>query len=244
MVRFQPQLPAIYNSLWLHCSSVSLANGMLGSLLKPLLFNASHCEVRIFPFFCLPLRKVGMGNGIKRGVVIGPELGGPESWSWDRDLDGCSHLHCRIRSHSEWPRAVVVSSGHPGLSKRPISRGKNLEPNSSHLSYVSPTEQCNIPHPVSQLIKVSHTHYKMVHEVGILLDDSHLLLYQPLLLPHSELLAMKPILTPFGPLDLCVYYDWAGSLSGSHNLRWGRSLECPWWQHRAPRSTSGHSVWA
>lgn len=98
---------------------------MLGSLLKPLLFNASYYEVRIFPFFCLHLEKVGMGNGIKRGLLMGPELGGPESWSWSRDLDGCPHLHGRTHAHSEWPRAVVARPGHPGLSKRPISHGKN-----------------------------------------------------------------------------------------------------------------------
>ena len=87
MVRFQPQLAAIYNGSWLHCSPVSLAHRMLGSLLKPLLFNASHCEVSIFPIFCTtPLthprpRRVGMRNGIKRGLVMDSELKGLESWS-------------------------------------------------------------------------------------------------------------------------------------------------------------------
>lgn len=123
---------------------------------------------------------------------------------------------------------MVASPGHPGLSKRPISRGKDLKPNSSHLSYVRPTKQCNTPQPVFPVDKSQPYSLQDGSRGGILLDGSPPALVSTLSLPHSELLAMKSALTPFGPLDLCDYYDWAwaDSLSDSHTLRWKRSLEC------------------
>lgn len=173
-------------------------------MLKLLLFNASHSEVRIFPVFCLLFRdKDEKWHKDRACYELWPER--PRKLVL-KQRHGWLFFLCPVgyEAHQSGPNLWELFQSILCFPRSPCAPGKNQESSSSHLSYVSP--KCSV---VPRTVHPESPQGGLWQSPRVFLTCSPpcLVSITPACWTSVPAADFDPT---FGPLGLCKYYHWTG----------------------------------